>query len=273
MKAGGTAYEVRGEGEWLLLIAGIGASREAWQFLIDAFTARYRCIIFDNRGIGETDFSDGPYTTKQMADDAARLLRTLGVKRAHVMGISMGGAIAQELAINHPGLIDRLAIVCSWPACDRYLERCFVILKETALAEGEKGPGWSNAVQRVLSLIGFSQRTFANHPEIIDAGEAGTADAVKAGKEQPYPGFVAQADACLTHDARGRLGKIAAETLILAGDMDNFTPLPLSEALKEAIPRARMEIMAGCGHVMFLERTDEFNERILGFFEGAKAER
>lgn len=271
MHGGGTVYDVQGAGDFLLMINGIGAARDSWALQIGDLSGAFRCITFDNRGVGESEQTDGPYSTRQLAEDAARLLRSLGVKRAHVMGVSMGGAIAQELAINHPDLVDRLVIVCSWAACDRYLERCFVIMKEMALSEGPKGPGWSKAVQRFLSLIAFAERVFSDSPESIDAIEDAVAAAVAAGREQRYSGFVAQADACLAHDTRDRLAKIAAPTLILAGDADAFTPLPLSEALVAGIPNAMLEIMHGSGHVMFYERPGEFNRRVVEFLKGGRA--
>jgi len=268
MKRHGFAFDVTGEGEALLMINGIGAARESWSRQIGDLSARFRCITFDNRGVGESIVPAGPYTTRQMADDAVRVLSAAGINRARVLGVSMGGAIAQELAINHPELVERLAIVCSWAACDRYLERCFVIMKEMALSEGPKGPGWSLPVQRFLSLIGFTPGDFAHASAEIDELEAGVADSVKAGKEQAYAGFVAQADACLTHDTRDRLATIRAPTLILAGDEDAFTPLPLSRALAGVIPGARFQIMKGCGHVMFYERPKDFNSRVIDFLAG-----
>ena len=264
----GFAYDVRGEGETLLLVNGIGSSREAWALQIDDLAARFRVITLDNRGVGESPVTPGPYTTRQMADDAARVVRALGVTRTHVMGVSMGGTIAQELALAHPDLVDRLAIVCSWPACDRYLERCFRILRHLAVTEGPKGTGWSLAMRQFLGLIAYARDDFANAYDIIEAGEKNAAAAIAAGKEQTWEGFVAQADACLAHDTRGRLGEIASPTLLLAGDADNFTPLHLSEALAAAIPGSRLDVMAGCGHVMFYERPAEFNARIAAFLSG-----
>jgi pimeloyl-ACP methyl ester carboxylesterase len=271
MKRHGVAFDVTGDGPPLLMINGIGAARDSWSRQIGDLSARFRCVTFDNRGVGDSIVPVGPYTTREMADDAARVLASAGIGRARVLGVSMGGAIAQELAINYPEMVERLVIVCSWAACDRYLERCFVIMKDMALAEGPKGRGWSLAVQRFLSLIGFTPADFTQTPSEIGDLEAAAADAVAAGREQPYAGFVAQADACLTHDTRARLGHIRAPTLILAGDKDAFTPLPLSQALASAISGARLQVMAGCGHVMFYERPRDFNSRVIDFLsaEGA----
>lgn len=268
MDRGGFAYDVRGDGDWLLMINGIGAARDSWALQIDDLSARFRCITLDNRGVGDSPVTPGPYSTRQMAADAAALVKSLGVERLHVMGVSMGGAIAQEFAITYPELVDRLAIVCSWPACDRYLERCFTILKHTALSEGPKGRGWSAAVRRFLGLIAYARDDFANAYELIEAGEKNAAEAVAAGREQSFKGFVAQAEACLGHDTRGRLGAIAAPTLVLAGTEDAFTPLPLSEALAAAIPSATLDTMKGCGHVMFYERPAAFNARLTAFLDG-----
>ena len=164
----GLAYDVIGTGEPLLMINGIGAARESWSRQIGDLSARFRCITFDNRGVGESIVPAGPYTAREMADDAARVLSAAGVGRARVLGVSMGGAVAQELAINHPHLVERLVIACSFAACDRYLERCFVIMKEMALSEGPKGPGWSLPVQRFLSLIGFTHGDFTQAAAEID---------------------------------------------------------------------------------------------------------
>jgi pimeloyl-ACP methyl ester carboxylesterase len=267
----GTAYDIRGEGENLLLINGIGAARESWALQIGDLAAKFRCVTFDNRGVGDSEISAGPYTTRQLADDAARLMRTLKIDRAHVMGVSMGGAIAQELAINHPELVDRLAIVCSWEACDNYLRRCFSVMREMALSEGPKGPEWVNSVQRFLSLIGFAREDFADSYKMITDLEEAVRAAVADGRGQRFEAFVAQADACLSHDTRGRVQAIKAPTLILAGDLDSFTPLPLSEALARDIPGATFEIMHGCGHVMFYERPTDFNARIVKFLNAKGA--
>ena len=177
----------------------------------------------------------------------------------------MGGAIAQEFAINHPQLVDRLAIVCSWAACDRYLERCFVIMKEMALTEGAKGPGWSNAVQRFLSLIGFARDFFYDVRDRRERG--GRGGRVAAGHEQSYLGFVAQADACLSHDTRKRLARSPRQPSFLPA-----TPTPSRRCrCRRPLPRrsrARLQIMTGRGHVMFYERPKDFNSRIIDFLAG-----
>jgi pimeloyl-ACP methyl ester carboxylesterase len=265
----GIAYDIRGEGDWLLMIAGLGSARDSWLLQIDDLASRFRCITFDNRGVGESIKPAGPYSTAEMAADAAGLLSFLGVERTHVLGTSMGGAIAQELALLRPSVVDRLAIACSWAACDRYLANSLVIARELARSEGEKGSGWSIPLRRYLSLIVFTQDDFANAYELIEGAEQATKDAIAAGREEPFHAFVAQVDACLSHDTRARLASIRAPTLVLAGERDACVPPSVTKFIADTIPNAAMETMAGCGHVMFYEQPKEFNSRLVRFFSAA----
>lgn len=265
-KTGGIAFDVRGDaGEWLLLISGLGTTRHAWAYQLRELSAHFRCITFDNRGVGESACPPGPYTIAMMADDAARLLAFLGVERAHVVGASMGGAIAQQMALSYPHLVDRLAIACSWAGRDKYVDRCIAILRDAAEQHGPQGLGWSLAVNRIISLLSFTVADFVETPAIIDALEQTAARAAAAGVEQDWRGFLAQLDASAGHDLRGELSRIVAPTLILAGEEDRFTPLHLSRQLASEIPDARLSVIERAGHVMFYERPAEFNRRLLSF--------
>ncbi len=270
MKQDGIAYEITGSGACLLMINGIGAPKESWAPQLDDLSSEFRCITFDNPGIGDSDALPADFTTADMAKAAAGLLTGLGVERAHVLGVSMGGAIAQELALNHPAMVERAALVCSCAACDRYLERCFTIMRDMAETEGDKGDGWSVAVQQFLSLIGFAHGDFLERFATIDAIERMVADAVAAGKEESAAVFAAQANACLRHDTAQRLGAIGSPLLILAGEADAFTRLHLSRHLAEDIADAELGIMEGCGHVMFYQRPAEFNRRVAAFLGGGR---
>jgi len=125
MKANGIeiGYQVRGTGEPLILIMGLGAGGELWEEHVKAYEKAFSCILVDNRGAGGSDKPEGPYTTRMMADDIAALMQVLGIKKAGIAGLSMGGAIAQCLAIHHPEKVRSLVIACSWARCDAYLKR------------------------------------------------------------------------------------------------------------------------------------------------------
>ena len=114
-------YVESGSGDPLLLIMGFGGDHLAWVFQVPAFSGKYRVISFDNRGAGQSSVPDAPYSTRMMADDAVGLLDALGVERAHVLGVSMGGMIAQEVALNHPRRVRSLQLHCTYARPDRYM--------------------------------------------------------------------------------------------------------------------------------------------------------
>jgi pimeloyl-ACP methyl ester carboxylesterase len=257
------AWEIRGEGPPLVLIAGIGADHTAWGHQTVDLERRFRVLLIDNRGTGESGKPAGPYTARMLADDVATVMAAAGLERAHVLGASMGGTIAQELALWHPERVRSLAIVCSWQACDFALRRTFEIMREMAMRLGPADPRWIEPVQRFLTLIGFGRTSFESRGDLIRDLEAGVA---RTQAVQPWESFVAQADACLAHDTRGRLARITVPTLVLAGEEDRFTPRHLSAALADALPHARLRVMEGCGHVMFYEQPGGFNDIVMSFF-------
>src|SRR5262249_7925090 len=113
-------YEEQGSGEPLILLMGLGAPGGKWADHVAAYAQHFRCILIDNRGAGESDKPDGPYTTRQLADDAAGLMQALGIECAHVAGLSMGSGIAQELALAYPARVRSLVLISSWARCDAY---------------------------------------------------------------------------------------------------------------------------------------------------------
>ena len=126
----GLAYEETGSGDPLILIMGLSARGALWEQHVEEYKKHFRCIITDNRGAGNSDKPEGPYTSRMMADDIADLIKQLKLDKAHVAGISMGGAIAQELAINYPGLIRSVILICTWAKFELHAARVFDHLKD-----------------------------------------------------------------------------------------------------------------------------------------------
>jgi pimeloyl-ACP methyl ester carboxylesterase len=241
------AYTERGSGEPLVLIMGLGADRSAWELHVQAYEKRFRCFAVDNRGAGESPKPNGPYSTAEMADDYARLIRSIGEGPVRVAGISMGGAIAQELALRHPELVERLVLVSTWARCDEYTKEIF---RHFSRMRGAAAPA---EFMRLLQLWIWTPEYFNAHVEELQAVR-------DEPQTMPQHAFDGQCAACVGHDATGRLGGITVPTLITAGDRDIFTPLAFAEELHDQIPRSALKVFPGTGHAHHWEVLDEFNE-------------
>ena len=252
-------YVEAGSGDPLLLIMGFGGDHLAWAFQTPVFAQKYRVIAFDNRGAGQSDVPDVPYTTRMMADDAAGLLDHLGIERAHVVGVSMGGMIAQELALNHPRRVRSVQLHCTLARPDRYMH---ALIENWRVVRANVTPAdW----MRIVALWLFSPTTYTERPELVET-------IIQTGIANPHPftltGFLRQGDAVRTHDTVDRLGKLAAPTLVSVADDDILVPPRFSLALAAAVPGATLKTMGRAGHCYFWERPDVFNEMCLEFLEG-----
>ena len=248
-------------GDPVLMINGIGADRSAWGLQTPALAAAFRTLTFDNRDVGETGpgRDPKPYEMRRFADDAAGLLDALGVARVHVVGASMGGAIAQEFALAYPAQTRSLTVVCSWPRTDPWLAELWELWEHVYEALGPVE--WS----RTTWLWVFTHRYYAD-PTNLDRLLAG---ARANPRPQTFAMYRRQSRAAAGHDALDRLGRIAAPTHVVSGAEDVFTPRRYSEAIAAAIPGARLSVMAEVGHGMFWEATEAFNALVLGFLQGA----
>jgi len=256
-------YELQGQGQPLILIGSMGTDLNGWRLQSPEFSRRYRVVTFDNRGWGQSDAPDVPYSIAMMADDTAGLMDALGLDRAHVLGKSMGGQIAQELAIRHPQRV-RSLVLASTSAGPYVLET--PLLKEWA-ASALKGTSRKTLFQIMLPFV-FTDHTFED-PEM--AGMAiqmlawGTSrNKVPPASAEPHA-IRRQFAACVEHYVRGRLGRVKAPTLVIAGRDEFFIPLELCEELAASIPGARLAILEGGGHALNEDIPEEFNRIVLQF--------
>ncbi len=261
-------YEEHGAGEPLLLIMGLGADSLAWMFQREAFAERYRTIVFDNRGVGRSSKPAGPYTIAQMADDTAGLLDALAIERAYVVGISMGGMIAQELALRHADRVRGLVLGCTYARPDRGVATTFE--ESLAFFGGARGANGEIVVdlakldpmafiQRLLPLTFTPQFMMTELPKLMQ---------VFAGSLQygfDMQAVMAQVAATQAHDTLERLGAIAAPTLVVTGDCDLLIPPANSELIAARIPGARLETIAGGSHAFNFETPELFNRTVLDF--------
>jgi pimeloyl-ACP methyl ester carboxylesterase len=248
--------ERHGQGPDVLLIAGLGDPAEGWQLQLEGLADRYRLIAFDNRGTGRTPLPEQPLSVTTMADDAEGLLRALEIPSAHVVGFSMGSAIAQELALRHPELVRSLVLVGTYARLDALFRsqlRFWRWLPEVAPSE------------RAFFEAFF---TWLYTPRAHEDGSVDQLleEALAFPHQQSVEGFQAQVDVCLAHDTTDRLSEIAAPTLVLSAELDTILPPRFGESVAAEIPNARFEIVPGAAHQFFQEIPDEFNARVDAFW-------
>jgi pimeloyl-ACP methyl ester carboxylesterase len=252
-------YEVHGEdGDWVLFVTGLGYGRWSWDWQVEDFARHFRVITFDNRGIGESDTPPGPYTAAHMAGDAAGLLDGLGVDRAHVIGSSLGGCIAIELALARPELVHRLVLCSTSAGGAKALPPPEGLLQ--LLAEAPSLPEESRLRRFVENAL--SDAFVKERPDVIDRILE-----LRRETAQPEQAWQWQAAAGATFDAADRVGEIRAETLVITGDEDHVVDPANSRVLAEAIPTSTLVELPG-GHLFSMERPTSFNQLVGAFLQG-----
>jgi len=254
--------ERRGRGPDVLLVAGLSDPAEAWQAQLDGLADRYRVTAFDNRGAGRTPLPEEPLSVPMMADDAAALLRALQVPAAHVAGFSGGSLIAQELALNHPGLVRSLVLMSTWARPDVYFRSMAGFWHWMA----ERAPS-ERAMLEAFFLWVYTPRAHAD----------GTVDQIiEETLAFPHPqsveAFQRQLAPFTTHDTLDRLAEITAPTLVLAGELDIAARPRLGRVVAEGIPGAVFEVLPGEAHQPFQESPNLFNARVDAFWREVEAQ-
>lgn len=249
-------YELEGAGPPVVLIAGLSQDHLGWAFQVPALVgAGYRCLSFDSRDAGQTAQSTAAYTIRQFADDTVALMDALGLPAAHIVGLSMGGMIAQEIALTYPAHVSSLTLAGTTAAIDPQLAG---ILRAWKAARPHCADD-----DFVLSLSSwlFTYR-FHQNPDAV----RGFLDLVRS---NPFPqsveGFQRQCDAVLAHDVESTLAEITAPTHVMVGMEDALTPPRHSRELAARIPGATLTEVPAGGHAFSLETPDAFNDAMLGF--------
>jgi pimeloyl-ACP methyl ester carboxylesterase len=256
-------YEEHGAGYPVLLIQGLGYPSRMWFQQIPEFSRRFRTIVMDNRGVGKSDKPDEEYTVGLMASDAAELLRSLGIPKAHVVGVSLGGYIAQELALNDSDLVDRLVLMATSCGSPRYLELTKALWDEIAKLAGLPP---EQIIRQGMSFA-VTEKFYRQHQEWIDRSVT-----IRMENLQPLYAFTRQSAAAMSYDSRDRAHRIRQPTLILAGAQDRVMPLVLTEELARKIPHAQFKVFPYAAHLLFLEEADAVNRVILDFLSGKDVE-
>ena len=237
----------QGKGDPVLWLQGLNAPAAAWSAQLVHFSQTHRSVAPDARGVGQSGAPPGPYSTRQMADDAVAVLDACGVERAHVVGLSLGGAVAQELALAHPGRVRSLALLATFAVQDprsRALLSAWRALYPLAVTSPELREAWELQAYAWL----FTDRFWRSEANIRAALRFAHAQPL-----QPTSGFLGQVDAALAHDARDRLPGLAAKALVVHGALDQLSPVANGEELARLIPGAALLVLPDVGHAVNLE--------------------
>ena len=255
-------YEVHGEGEPLLWIGGLGANVREIPYLVDAYSKHYRFIAYDGRGCGRSTKPEEDYTIAGLADDAAALLDTIGVQSAYVYGSSMGGMVAQELALLYPERVRALILGCTTPGAVRGARPTAETVQKMVHNQSLTGDealeaGWE---------LGYSRAYIAaNRASLLERARAAAEFAA------PREAYLRQVIASAKHDTYERLEQIQCPVMIIHGSDDVMIPVENAWLLKRHIPHAEVMILEGMGHGYNLEAQAQADALVLGFLRRCRS--
>jgi len=250
-------YEDVGAGEPVIFASGLNGVGRYWAPQVPVFSKYFRVITYDQRGTGGSDRIQREFSVDQMAEELVGLMDILNVERAHIVGMSTGGAIGQTIAIEHPQRVMKLALCSTWTHCDPWFRRLFHARRELYL---QAGP----------DLHAQFHPLFLYSPDYVNAHDAEIEEERKRAptKSSPVEVSVGRINALLAFDRRAGLPAIKAETLVMGSGSDFITPSYFSEALAQAIPGAKLIISKGGGHSFTTTRAEQFNCDLMMFLRG-----
>ncbi len=252
-------YRLVGTGPPLVLIMGLSGDLTWWEPLARELAGAFQLLLFDNRGAGLTDKPDEKYSMSMLASDTVGLMDAVGIPRAHIFGVSMGGMIAQEIAIRYPDGVDRLVLGCTHAGGKGFTMPSADTVQAMTLTRGKS----VEEIARQNMTILFGPKFREENPKFIEAMIARFVENPPAGKP-----FTQQFWAAIAHNCHDRLGEIRRPTLILTGDADVLIPPENSETLRLGIAGSRVVRLPGAGHVFFMEDPKEtariLREHLLG---------
>jgi 3-oxoadipate enol-lactonase len=254
-------YEVHGEGEPLLMVMGLGGDLLAWAPQIPAWSEQYRLIALENRDVGRSSYADGPYEIADMTDDTPALADELGLDDFHLLGLSMGGAIVQTIALRAPERVRTLTLAVTWGGSGPY-----GAARSRVMGEQIKRMSPEEHVDQLM-LLTMSEEFYEN-PESV-------AWLRRMILRNPHPqttdGFLRQFDACGRHDVRDRLGELSMPTHVIGAAHDVMVPPWKSTELAELIPGAQLTMLDRAPHMVNIETAERFNAAVLDFLAAQRA--
>jgi len=242
-------YEIHGQGEPLVMIMGLSANVDWWDpVIVERLSKRYQLLLFDNRGAGRTEKPQMTYTIALMAQDTVELMTQVGIEKAHILGVSMGGMIAQELALHYPERVNKLILACT--NCGGTQS---IVAPPDVIGLFTNRTGTPDEIKQRMFKVLFPDEYIANHADQL---EQLWLRAIRA--PIPTDALLRQLEAIQTFSTYDRLDQIQAPTLVMTGDQDILVPPKNAEIIAGRIPGARLEIFEGGGHGFTGQFPDKF---------------
>jgi len=252
-------YEIIGQGEPLVMIRGISSNADHWYEQVPVLSKKYQLLVFDNRAIARSSDPGGSFSTRDMAADTVELMEAVGIKKAHVLGYSMGGMIAQEIALTCPEKVNGLILVAT--DCGNSLR--IKAKPEFSRLFSEMIRLGTNEAKKAAAGCLFAKQTLETRPDII---QRYTEVSLRFPASQKT--LARQWAAITQHDACNRLPKISSPTLVITGSEDELIPPQNAKVMAQRIPGAQMISIDGGGHLFLIEQPEAFNEAVIGFLDG-----
>ncbi|WP_210242866.1 alpha/beta fold hydrolase [Pararhizobium mangrovi] len=251
-------YRDEGQGSPVVMIHGLAGDLSAWRPQVEALGDRFRVVTFDNRGAGESTQVDEPVTTGDLARDTIALMDRLGIENAHVVGRSMGGAIAQIVALQRPDLVRSLVLCASFAKLDPMGVRVLTDMREVLEWRGD----WADHARH--SIANFVGSHFFN----TERDQIARIEALIGGETRLPACYVRQNHACLAHDTLADLAGIACPTLVMGGTQDPICSPTATGWMSERLAASRTIMFEGCSHFFMMERPQMFMRELVAWLEG-----
>ena len=253
------AYDIQGEGPPLVLICGLGTGGWIWCKQVPELAQHFQVITFDPRGVGESSQVAAPFSIADLAEDISFLLEHLGLERAHIVGASLGGIVAQQFALTFPHLVERLVLSCTTFGGPNHVlpggEGLAALMSVSGLNGEERA--------RRNIQFGFTKAYLENNMDDVE-----DIIRMRLACNIPEHVYLFQVKAASEFNAEPHIPAIQSPTLVISGNEDIIIPVQNSHNLAQRIPNARLEIVEGAGHAFFIERAGEFNQTVLEFLKG-----